>query len=191
MSAEEIAQQVVDILNEHHIPYMLVGSWASNYHSTVRSTKDADFVIQADLGKVASLIGRHCDALVVDRQLGFESVTATTKILLRAKDEEFSVELFGLSDDPHDRERFARREQVDLEGHAAWICTAEDSLITKLRWAHYAGRKKDLADAENIVAVSGEMIDWPYVERWCDEHGSRPLLEQIRAELRGHDPRPE
>jgi hypothetical protein len=27
-------------------------------------------------------------------------------------------------------------------------------------------------------------IDWPYVESWCDRHGSRKLLEQIREELR-------
>ena len=23
-------------------------------------------------------------------------------------------------------------------------------------------------------------IDWPYIEGWCDKHGTRPLLERIR-----------
>jgi hypothetical protein len=184
MSAEGIAFRVIEILNENRIPYMVVGSLATNFHSTLRSTKDADVVVQADLGNIAHLIGQQCDFLRVDPQFGFESVTATQKILLRATTEEFSVELFGLSDDPHDQERFKRRKLVDWEGRPTWILSAEDSLVTKLRWAQAAARKKDVLDVENIIAVSGDAIDWPYVERWCDQHGSRPLLEKIRDELR-------
>ncbi|HEV2969773.1 MAG TPA: hypothetical protein VGY55_07270 [Pirellulales bacterium] len=57
-------------------------------------------------------------------------------------------------------------------------------MITKLRWAQTAGREKDFVDARNIVATMSNLIDWPYVESWCDRHGSRPLAEKIRAELR-------
>jgi hypothetical protein len=35
-----------------------------------------------------------------------------------------------------------------------------------------------------LIAIKGDNLDWPHFERWCDEHGSRPLLEEIRAELR-------
>lgn len=188
MSAEGIAQRVVEILNENQIPYMVVGSLATNFHSTVRSTKDADLVIQADLADVAHSIAAKCDSLQVDRQLGFETVTATQKIMLRSTSEEFTVELFALSDDPHDQERFRRRKLVDWEGRPAWLISAEDSIITKLRWAHVAGRKKDIIDVENVIAVSGDIIDWPYVERWTDQHGTRQLLEQIRADVRSHEP---
>jgi uncharacterized protein YprB with RNaseH-like and TPR domain len=45
-------------------------------------------------------------------------------------------------------------------------------------------RAKDLMDVQNVISVQGDALDWPYIERWCDEHGSRPLLEKIRAELR-------
>jgi hypothetical protein len=45
-----------------------------------------------------------------------------------------------------------------------------------------------LTDVENIIAVSGDVVDWSYVERWADEHGTRPLLEQIRAEVRRDEP---
>ena len=27
------------------------------------------------------------------------------------------------------------------------------------------------------------MLDWPYIESWCDRHGTRKLLEQIRKEV--------
>jgi hypothetical protein len=185
MSSNAIARRVVEVLNANRVEYMVVGSLSTTFHSTIRSTKDADIVLQTDLAGIAKLIANECKSLQLDPQLGFESVTATTKIVLRAKDEEFEVELFGLSDDPHDQERFKRRICVDWLGVPMWMSSAEDALITKLRWANVIGRVKDIADAQNIIGVSGESIDWPYVESWCDRHGSRPLLEKIRSEIRG------
>jgi hypothetical protein len=39
------------------------------------------------------------------------------------------------SDDPHDRKRFERRVSVNFEGRTVWMPTAEDVVITKLRWS--------------------------------------------------------
>lgn len=183
MTSEEISLRVVEILNEHQIPYMLVGSLSTNFHSTVRSTKDADFVIQASLSDTARLVARECETLQLDPQFGFESVTATRKLMLRSgADDPFIVELFGLSDDPHDQERFRRRMSVDWNGQPTWIATAEDALVTKLRWSQSAGREKDITDARNIVAIQADALDWPYVESWCERHGTREVLERLRRE---------
>ncbi len=184
MSADEITRRVVQVLNGRQLPHMIVGSLSTNFHSTVRSTKDADIVLQADLGKTGHLIARETGFLRLDPQLGFESVTGTSKILLRAETEDFVVELFGLSDDPHDQMRFQRRRFIDWNGVPTWIASAEDAVITKLRWAQNAGREKDIADVRNVVAVKGDTLDFTYVEQWCDQHGSRALLDKIRAEVR-------
>lgn len=184
MTSEEISLRVVEILNNHHIPYMVVGSLSTNFHSIVRSTKDADIVVPERLVETARLIASEFDALKLDPQLGFESVTATKKLILRAPDSEgFIVELFGQADDPHDIERFQRRIQVDWMGRSTWIATAEDAIVTKLRWAHRLARRKDLDDVKTVIAIKGDKLDWSYIEHWCDEHGSRPLLATIRSEL--------
>jgi hypothetical protein len=39
-----------------------------------------------------------------------------------------------LGDDPHDQERFRRRQRVEILGRTALVATAEDMIITKLRW---------------------------------------------------------
>jgi hypothetical protein len=183
MSAESISADVIAVLNARSIRYMLVGSLSTNYHSTVRSTKDADIVIQAELGHTARLIASEIEYLRMDPQLGFETVTATKRILLRATGEDFTIELFGLSEDPHDKLRFQRRSQVEWLGHKAWIASLEDVIVTKLRWARMAGREKDYVDARNVIAVRGDSVDWSYVEHWCDQHGSRATLDKIRTEL--------
>jgi len=184
MSAESISLRVIEILNANQVAYMLVGSLSTNFHSIVRSTKDADLVIQGDLGATAGLIAREYPDLKLDPQYGFKSVTGTTRLLLRAIEEDFVVELFGLSIDPHDQARFLRRIAQDWEGRQAWIATAEDAVITKLRWAEIAARHKDYQDAKNVIAAQQGYLDWLYIESWCDQHGSRLLLEKIRGELK-------
>ena len=61
--------------------------------------------------------------------------------------------------------------------------SAEDVIITKLRWSRAGGRRKDIEDAENVIAVQGERIDWDYVTSWCDRHGTRELLDRVRQSL--------
>ncbi len=118
-----------------------------------------------------------------DPQVQFETVTGTKKIVVEETESWFEIEFFELSSDPHDLERFARRRRLKVFDRDAWVLTPEDVLVTKLNWIHRTGRKKDIIDVENVISVQGDALDWPYVEQWCDRHGSRPLLEKIRAEL--------
>jgi hypothetical protein len=30
------------------------------------------------------------------------------------------------------------------------------------------------------MSVQRDKLDWPYIESWCDRHGTRSLLEEIR-----------
>ena len=64
-----IHSRVIEILNHHNIPYMVVGSLSTNYHSIVRSTKDADIVIQANLGETARIIANELMTLSLTHRL--------------------------------------------------------------------------------------------------------------------------
>jgi hypothetical protein len=44
-------------------------------------------------------------------------------------------------------------------------------------------RRKDVDDVRDVIAVQGDRIDWAYVAPWCDLHGTRPLLDQVRASI--------
>jgi hypothetical protein len=49
MNIDEIVFAVIDYLKEHDVPYMIVGSLATNVYCNPRSTEDGDFVVQANL----------------------------------------------------------------------------------------------------------------------------------------------
>ena len=90
------------------------------------------------------------------------------------------VELFHLSSDPYDQERFRRRRHITYERLPTAVLTAEDVIVTKLRWA----RGKDLDDVRDVIALQGEeKLDWGYIQKWTSQHGSQTKLEIIRAGL--------
>ncbi len=177
MSAQtSLTLQVAAALEASGIAYVLTGSFASNYHGIPRSTRDADFVIQLACA-IGPEFGRKLgDDFVLDPQLSFETVTGTHRQYIRHRKKRFKIELFMLSADVHDQERFRRRQQIELAGHQVWLLSAEDSIISKLRWA----REKDRPDIRNVMTVQGEKLDWKYIEQWCQKHGTTALLNEIR-----------
>ena len=183
MTTREIVRRVVDALEQLGVPYMLVGSFSSNAYGVARNTQDADFVVQLDRITVSQLAAKLWPDFQLDPQTSFETITATTRHVLNVPAEDFKVELFLLSDDPHDRARFERRRRMEVLGGPAYLPSPEDVVITKLRWSRHGNRQKDLSDARDVIAVSGPQLDWAYIERWCDEHGTRKLLDDLRRSI--------
>jgi hypothetical protein len=182
VTSEEMIVTVVDALKAVDVPFMVVGSLAANFYGIPRSTRDADFVIQIP-PPFAALSERFGPDLRLAPQASFEGVTGTIRHRIEARGTPFTVELFELSDDPHDVLRFARRRHVRLFGRDVFVATAEDTLITKLRWAVQPGREKDVDDTRNVIAVQSDHLDWTYIQRWCSEHGTSMLLESIRRSV--------
>ncbi len=135
MTADEAAVAVMDALDRSAIPFMIVGSLASNFHGIPRATRDADFLIQIGSASVADLAAALPAGLRLESQASFETVTGTIRYLVTL-----------------DRSPFANRS-------------------------------KDRDDVRNIIAVRGSELDWFYIERWCDAHGTLGLLGDIRDSI--------
>ena len=182
MTPDEAVVSVLAALDAAAIPHMLVGSMASNFHGIPRSTRDADLVVQLAAGGLQRLAAELPAGLLLERQGAFEAVTGTIRYLVTLAGSPFVCELFELSDDPHDRARFARRLSARVLGREAFVASAEDMVITKLRWVVAANRPKDREDIRNILAVQGQ-LDWGYIDTWCATHGTAQILADIRASL--------
>ncbi len=183
MTSEEIAAAAIDALEASGVPYMLVGAFSSNYYGIPRSTKDADFVLEFGTVSVQSIVQRLGSGFKLDPQVRFETATGTTRHIINVVGSPFIVEFFQLSADAHDQERFRRRCRVTLHDRPTYIPTAEDVIVTKLRWAVQGRRPKDSEDVRDVVAVQKDALDWNYIYRWCDQHGTREKLDEIRRSI--------
>ena len=191
MNPEQVALHVIGALDAEEIPYLLSGSFASNYYGIPRSTEDADFVVQLS-GKSITCLRPHLGPeMELDPQMSFEMVTVppaardavTRKHAISVGGTQFTVELFHLSDDPHDQKRFGRRRTVPFHGREIFLPTIEDVIVTKLRWALQPQREKDRNDVRDCIAVAAGTIDWPYVHTWTARHGTQELLQEIRRSI--------
>ena len=176
---DSLTLQVADALTACGISYLLAGSFASNFYGIPRSTEDADFVLQLAGGAGADFAGKLGAGFEFDPQLSFETVTGTHRQYLRHVRTSFKIELFMLSKDAHDQERFARRREQNLFVRKVWLLSPEDVIISKLRWA----RSKDEDDVKDVMTVQRDRLDWPYIEQWCREHGTLDLMNEIRSSV--------
>lgn len=173
---------VLSVLTKLDIPHMVVGSFSSNAYSFPRATKDADIVVEFKLGDLDRVTDFLDENFYVDRQMSFETITHSVRNVLTWRPTGFDIELFRLNDDSHHQQRFARRVKLPLEAirMETWLPTPEDVIIQKLRWK----RHRDLADARQVVASQMEILDWPYLYSWTDQHETTELLDEIRTDFK-------
>ncbi len=183
MTSEDALLAVIDALESVGIPYMLVGGSSVSYYGIGRSTKDADFVVELSEHLITDLTRLLGPEFRLDPQMSFEGVTGASRNYIRIDDNPFIFEFFHLTRDPHDQSRFGRRTRVVLLGKQVWLPTAEDVIVTKLRWSLLARRAKDRDDVRDVIAVQSDRLDWAYIYPWCDQHGTRALLDEIRQSI--------
>ena len=181
METESLTLEVIDILEREQVPYMLVGSFSSNLFGVPRSTHDLDLVVE--LGdRSIHVISRHLGPeFYLQPQMAFESVMGTPRHIIDVQSTQFKIEIFRLRGDAHDQERFSRRVHVRWNGRMVWVASPEDVIVMKLRWLAGLRRNKDFDDSLQVATMRRESLDWGYMERWCDRHGTREILEEIRA----------
>ena len=182
----EATRCAVEKFNELGVSHMVVGGLSSNAYGIPRATRHADIVLALDAKTLFETAAQLGPEFVIDGQGTFEIVTGTMRYHLRVPAIAFEIELFMLSSDPHDQTRFERRQRVFSSqiGCEIIVPTAEDVIIMKLRWAKIAKRGKDSEDARDVIAVQGdEGLDWKYIHHWCALHGTRTLLDEIRASI--------
>ena len=102
MTIDDVALRVSAALGAAGVQFILVGGFSSNYYRIPRSTKDADFVVKLSVPlneEFARTLGPDFEA---EPQLSFETNMGTQRQEFRVAGTLFKVEVFRLSEDPHD-----------------------------------------------------------------------------------------
>jgi hypothetical protein len=176
MNIDDITFALVDALEATHGNYLLVGAIASIHYGIMRSTFDVDAVVAIEQRGVVQLARKLGPRYQLEPQQAFEVFTGKHLHVIHVTGTPFKIDLFPLTDEPFDQERFRRRVRAKLLGREVWLPTAEDVLVQKLRW----GRPKDLDDARDVMAVQQESLDWKYIENWCRTYGTYDILIGLR-----------
>ncbi|MDP3775767.1 MAG: nucleotidyl transferase AbiEii/AbiGii toxin family protein [Gemmatimonadales bacterium] len=172
-------------LDERGLPFMLIGGQAVLVHGRPRLTEDIDVTLGADPSRLA-------DVLAVCATLGLEALPRDLERFVRdtfvlpARDPATGIRVdFIFSTTPYEPQAIERADHLTIGGADVPVATAEDLILHKL----FAGRARDIEDAESVVRRKGGALDWDYLRRWAREFaGVRgreslpPQVEQLRGD---------
>lgn len=182
MTQVEVLKRVLDLLDAHGVPYMITGSFASNYHGSPRATQDADIVIEIDAPRLERLLAVLQDEFYVSEEAAHEALQRREMFNVVHFDTGFKIDLIIRKDRPYSEQEFERRQEGDLLGRKAMFASAEDTILSKLEWSSLGASERQSQDALKVALVQGDRLDWAYLNRWAKVIGVEKLLQRLRRE---------
>ena len=184
----KVLSEVVRVLEQEGITYVLVGSMASSIHGMYRSTMDIDFLADIKPGQVLPLLKALESSFYVDESAVRRAVSEQRSFNAIHFESVFKVDIFIPKADDFAHKQLEHRElkQIDpTSDQKVYVATAEDTILAKLRWYRVGGEvsTNQWSDVVGVLGASEGGLDMAYLQEWADKLGVRDLLEQALAEV--------
>jgi len=178
---------VAALLDQAEIEFLIGGSLASSVWGQDRTTRDADiaaFIAPSQLDKLEPLV---VWPLVLDSELrsslDLEGEFRSGQILHGETLDK--IDLFLLST-AYDRTQMSRRRFIEVSpGHSLPFASAEDTVITKLRWYVLGNRVSDRQwnDIVQVLEIQHGNLDEAYLAQWAEHFGVLDLLREAQSQI--------
>jgi len=167
MSSAEVFREVTVALDQAHIPYMVVGSFASNLYGTGRGTQDIDLVISATADQIQVLLSLLPPArYYFDLDDALAACRRRDMFNILDMERGWKIDLIFVKPSPYHQQAFQRRTAAQIEQVPLFAATAEDTIISKLEWAKMGESLRQIEDVAGILKVSWPLLDRSYVDKW-------------------------
>ena len=159
---EKLIKNIAQQLDEHKIPYMIIGGQAVLLYGTPRLTRDIDITLGVDTDQFAA-IKQIC------LQLGLNILPkdpldfATETKVLPAEHTDSKIRIdFIFSFTAYETQAINRTKKVDMDAYPAKFASCEDVIIHKM----LAARAIDMEDIKNMLIKNRNSIDLEYIRKW-------------------------
>lgn len=155
-------RKVIAFLEEHQIPYMVIGGLALAIWGEGRATHDADFkvIVETSLDEFRKLVLAHFSERTTSIPAHKKSPYVLQVWAAPGLATDFLVSIFE-----YEKEAVRRAVTIDVFGTSTRICTAEDLIIHKA----IADREKDWLDISTILYRQQEKLDVAYIRYWLEQ----------------------
>ncbi len=185
MDQIDLLRQVVSVLEDLGIPYMVVGSLACAAYGEPRMTLDIDMVVDLKPQQVAPLCQRFPpEEFYVSAEAALQAVRTRGQFNIIHSLSGNKVDLRVVSASTWGRLELSRRQKVailpDLQGYCA---RPEDIIIGKLNYYREGKSDKHLRDIMGILKVSGDSIDRQYILQWAEQMHLADIWQGVLRKL--------
>jgi predicted nucleotidyltransferase len=161
-SSPKSLRLVIDFLQEHNIPYMVIGGLAISVWGETRVTHDADIKVSIDmpLTEFRKLVLEHFP----ERHSNIPAHKKSQYVVHIWASPDVAIDLL-VSIFDYENKAVERAIEADVLGVPARVCTAEDFIIHKA----VANREKDWMDIEIILVRQRGKLDLAYIRNWLSQ----------------------
>jgi len=181
LELEKLIGAIAAAFKDGGIEYVIVGSNASMIWGEPRMTSDVDIIAQISPEKIDTLAATlKKPRFVLDDVAAKEIVRTGQTFNIIDMETGLKVDITAKTDARFDDSLFERRQLCEYPGgFSAYIASPEDTILSKLLFYQISGSDKHLRDVAGILAVSGNILDMDYLNRWAKELAVFDLLSQI------------
>ena len=179
MSSAEIFREFTAALSQAGIPYMVVGSFASNLYGAGRSTQDIDLVISATPEQIRLFLDLLPEThYYYDLENALEACRRKDMFNILDMERGWKIDLIFEKPSAYHQQAFQRRTAAEIERVSLFVATAEDTIISKLEWARMGASLRQIEDVVGILKVRKNNLDFFYIDKWVKQ---LELVEQWEA----------
>lgn len=177
--------EVARVFDRLGIRYALGGSMASSIFGVSRHTNDADVTVDPFPGKEADLISALGPDYYVSEPAIRQAHRARSSFNLINTMTGFKVDVFVRPDSPFEQSAMSRRISLDVGGQTIRVLTAEDVILTKLRWYRLGNEasEQQWKDVVNVMKTQEPNLDRAYLGRWANDLKVADLLTRAWGEV--------
>ncbi len=196
MEHSELLRFVTSVLERLRVRYVVTGSTATIFYGEPRLTNDIDIVARVRPQHVAAFVAAFPAAdFYVDEQTIREAIQqaasapaggATAQFNIIHPASGLKVDVIIPADTPFEQSRFARALRVHpAPNYEATFAAPEDVVLRKLEYYRAGGSEKHLRDVTGVLKVSGDKLDYSYLDEWAARLGVAEIWAAVRQRAGG------
>jgi hypothetical protein len=184
---ERAITPVVEAFVRLGVDYFLTGSVISSHHGIPRSTVDVDVVAALRHDHVDALVAALVDAYYIDADAAHDAIKRHSMFDVIHLATMYKVDVYAMLG-RFNRAVMARRRWealADMDPQRTMaIATAEDVVLSKLRWFRDGGdvSERQWTDVIGVIRMQ-RALDLDYMRPWARDLAVEDLLDRALAEV--------
>lgn len=185
MTQKDFFSDLIRMIEDAAIPYMITGSFASSYHGKPRASNDTDIIIAPSQYQLEAFIKLLSTDYYVDPDTAKDAFNRKTMFNIIDRRRGWKADLIIRKQRPFSQEEFGRRSRGTIAGIEVTVASPEDIILSKLEWAKAGHSELQFRDALGVASIQFRDLDKSYLNKWAEQLGIDQLLRVLleQAEL--------
>jgi hypothetical protein len=186
MGPFELLQKIVEEFEQLQIPYIVTGAVAAIAYGEPRLTNDIDIVASIEERHISDLLKAFPqDEFFITEEMIRDAILHLGQFNIIHPESGLKVDVILKQNTPFDNSRFDRTRRIyPSETYQANFASPEDVIIKKLEYYKEGESEKHLRDITGILKISGDSLDFDYINEWSNRMSFTEIWEAVKKRLK-------